>query len=42
MIYGYTRVSTNEQNADSQKNIISRYGMDNKLVIGKKLKKTTT
>lgn len=33
MIYGYTRVSTNEQSADSQKNIISRYGMDNKLVI---------
>jgi DNA invertase Pin-like site-specific DNA recombinase len=33
MIYGYTRVSTNEQSVDSQKNMISRYGMDHKLVI---------
>lgn len=33
MIYGYTRVSTNEQSVNSQKNMISRYGMDHKLVI---------
>lgn len=33
MIYGYVRVSTHEQNFESQKNLISRYGMDHKLII---------
>lgn len=33
MIYGYVRVSTQEQNCESQKNAISRYGMDHKLII---------
>lgn len=33
MIYGYVRVSTNEQNLESQKNMISRYGMDHKLIV---------
>jgi len=33
MIYGYIRVSTHEQNIESQKNTISRYGMDHKLII---------
>lgn len=33
MIYGYIRVSTHDQNLESQKNAISRYGMDNKLII---------
>ncbi|MBA8667679.1 recombinase family protein [Holosporaceae bacterium 'Namur'] len=34
MIYGYVRVSTHEQNLESQKNMISRYGVDHKLLIG--------
>jgi len=33
MIFGYIRVSTDRQNLDSQKNIISRYCVDNKLTI---------
>ena len=33
MIYGYVRVSTHEQNLESQKNTISRYGMDHKLIV---------
>jgi DNA invertase Pin-like site-specific DNA recombinase len=33
MIFGYIRVSTTEQNLDSQKNLISRYCMDNKLIV---------
>ncbi|UCM86431.1 MAG: recombinase family protein (plasmid) [Rickettsia endosymbiont of Culicoides impunctatus] len=33
MIYGYVRVSTHEQNLESQKNMISRYGMDHKLIV---------
>lgn len=33
MIFGYTRVSTTEQNLDGQKNLISRYGMDKKLMV---------
>lgn len=33
MIYGYVRVSTQEQNADSQKNSISRYCIDHKLMV---------
>lgn len=33
MIYGYVRVSTNEHNLESQKNTISRYGMDHKLIV---------
>lgn len=33
MIYGYIRVSTHEQNIESQKNVISRYCMDHKLIV---------
>lgn len=33
MIFGYVRVSTHDQNLDSQKNLISRYGMDHKLMV---------
>lgn len=33
MIYGYVRVSTQEQSVDSQKNAISRYCVDQKLMI---------
>jgi DNA invertase Pin-like site-specific DNA recombinase len=33
MIYGYVRVSTHDQNVESQKNLISRYGMDHKWMI---------
>jgi len=33
MIYGYVRVSTQEQNVDSQKNSISRYCIDQKLMV---------
>jgi DNA invertase Pin-like site-specific DNA recombinase len=33
MIYGYVRVSTLEQSCESQKNMISRYGMERKLII---------
>ncbi len=33
MIFGYIRVSTQEQNLDGQKNLISRYGMDHKLMV---------
>jgi DNA invertase Pin-like site-specific DNA recombinase len=35
MLYGYVRVSTGEQNLDSQKNVISRYCIDHKLMIDK-------
>ena len=33
MIYGYVRVSTHEQSVDSQKNAISRYCVDQKLMV---------
>lgn len=33
MVYGYVRVSTNEQNIDGQQNLISRYCMDRKMMI---------
>ncbi len=33
MIFGYIRVSTQNQNLDGQKNLISRYGMDHKLMV---------
>lgn len=33
MIYGYVRVSNQDQNLESQKNLISRYGVDHKLMI---------
>ena len=33
MIYGYVRVSTHEQNLESQKNLISRYSMDHKFIV---------
>lgn len=33
MIYGYVRVSTQDQNIDSQKNSISRYCIDQKLMV---------
>ncbi|HEM7073863.1 TPA: recombinase family protein [Legionella pneumophila] len=33
MIYGYVRVSTQEQNVDSQKNAISRYCIDQKIMV---------
>jgi len=33
MIYGYVRVSTHEQSVDSQKNAISRYCVDHKLMV---------
>lgn len=33
MIYGYVRVSTHDQNLEGQKNAISRYGMDQKLIV---------
>ena len=33
MIYGYVRVSTHEQNIESQKNVISRYCMEHKLIV---------
>lgn len=33
MIYGYVRVSTQEQSVDSQKNIISRYCIEQKLMV---------
>lgn len=33
MIYGYIRVSTDKQSVESQKNAISRYCIDNKLMI---------
>ena len=35
MIFGYIRVSTQDQNLDGQKNLISRYGMDHKLMVDK-------
>ena len=34
-VYGYIRVSTVDQNLESQKNLISRFCMDHKLVIDK-------
>jgi DNA invertase Pin-like site-specific DNA recombinase len=33
MIFGYIRVSTSDQNLDGQKNLISRYCMDNKMMV---------
>ncbi len=33
MIYGYVRVSKADQNVESQKNVISRYGVDHKLMV---------
>ena len=33
MIYGYVRVSTHEQSVDSQKNSISRYCIDQKIMV---------
>ena len=33
MIYGYVRVSTQEQSVDSQKNMISRYCIEQKLMV---------
>ncbi|MDQ5921806.1 MAG: hypothetical protein QG673_1865 [Pseudomonadota bacterium] len=33
MIFGYIRVSTTDQNLDGQKNLISRYCIDNKLMV---------
>lgn len=33
MIYGYVRVSNHDQNVESQKNLISRYCVDHKLMI---------
>lgn len=33
MIYGYVRVSTQEQSVDSQKNSISRYCIEQKLMV---------
>lgn len=33
MIYGYVRVSTQDQNVDSQKNTISRYCVDQKIMV---------
>jgi DNA invertase Pin-like site-specific DNA recombinase len=35
VIYGYVRVSTNDQNSDSQKNVISRYCIDHGMQIDK-------
>ncbi len=33
MIYGYVRVSNQDQNVESQKNVISRYGVDHKMMV---------
>ena len=33
MIFGYIRVSTTDQNLDGQKNLISRYCIDHKLMV---------
>lgn len=33
MIYGYVRVSTQDQSIDSQKNVISRYCIDQKIMV---------
>lgn len=33
MIYGYVRVSNHDQSLESQKNLISRYGVDHKLMV---------
>lgn len=33
MIYGYIRVSNHDQNLEGQKNLISRYGMEHKLIV---------
>ncbi len=33
MIYGYVRVSTQDQNIDGQKNVISRYCIDQKIMV---------
>jgi len=33
MIYGYIRVSTDDQSVDSQKNIISRYCVEKKMMV---------
>ena len=33
MVFGYIRVSTNDQNTESQKNIISRYCLEYKIIV---------
>src|SRR5690606_14883732 len=33
MIYGYVRISTQEQSVESQKNLISRYCVERKLIV---------
>lgn len=33
MIYGYIRISTHDQNLEGQKNMISRYSMEHKLIV---------
>ena len=33
MIYGYVRMSNQDQNVESQKNVISRYGVDHKMMV---------
>ena len=33
MIYGYIRVSTDDQSVDSQKNVISRYCVEKKMMV---------
>jgi DNA invertase Pin-like site-specific DNA recombinase len=33
MIFGYIRVSTHDQNLDSQKNLISRYCVENRIIV---------
>ncbi|CAO4845495.1 MAG: hypothetical protein FADNKDHG_01360 [Holosporales bacterium] len=33
MIYGYVRVSQKDQNVESQKNLISRYGVEHKMMV---------
>lgn len=35
MVFGYTRVSTNDQNIEGQQNVIRKYCMDNKIMVDK-------
>jgi len=35
MVYSYVRVSTDDQKTESQKNLISRYCVDKKMIIDK-------
>ena len=37
MIYGYVRVSNQDQSVDSQKNVISRYGVDHKTMVDERI-----